>query len=140
VPTASSASLGNGMESDGLYNPPEHLVDGRFDERWASGKAQDGTEWIQIDFGATVSLSELTLQVNNDVGDYPRHYDVRLTVAADPFFNGAVLASGDGMPGDTVILFNRVVSGRYLTVRQTAAPGESSWWTIAEIAASCSDP
>lgn len=140
VPTASSSSLGNGTEPDGLYNPPEHLVDGRLEERWSSGKAQDGTEWIRIDFGAVVSLTEFTLQVNNDVGDYPRHYDVRLTTAADPFFMGPVLASGDGMPGDTVISFDNVLSGRYLTVRQTAAPGETSWWTIAEVTASCSDP
>jgi hypothetical protein len=60
VATASSASIGNSMESDGLYNPPEHMTDGLYNERWSSGKKQDGTEWIQIDFGATVNLTRVT--------------------------------------------------------------------------------
>jgi len=140
VATASSASLGNGMETDGLYNPPEHMTDGNYSERWSSGKKQDGTEWIQIDFGATVNLTGITLNVNNDTGDYPRHYEVRLTKAADPTFKGTVLVADDGMPGNTVVLFKGIVSGRYLTVRQTTALVDGPWWTIAEVLATCSDP
>lgn len=140
VATASSASLGNGMETDGLYNPPEHMTDGSYTERWSTGKAQDGTEWIQIDFGALVNLTQVTLNVNNDAGDYPRHYDVRFTAAADPTFKGTVLVSDDGMPGNTVILFKGIATGRYLTVRQTAAPADAPWWTVAEVLAVCNDP
>lgn len=140
IATASSASLGNGMETDGLYNPPEHMTDGNYAERWSSGKKQDGTEWIQIDFGATVNLTGVTLNVNNDTGDYPRHYEVRLTKAADPTFKGTVLVADDGMPGNTVVLFKGIVSGRYLTVRQTMALVDGPWWTIAEVLATCSDP
>lgn len=140
VATASSASIGNGMETDGLYNPPEHMTDGLYNERWSSGKKQDGTEWIQIDFGATVNLTGVTLNVNNDTGDYPRHYEVRLTAAADPLFKGPILIQDDGMPGNTVILFKTMVTGRYLTVRQTMAPADAPWWTIAEVLATCADP
>lgn len=140
IATASSASIGNGMETDGLYNPPEHMTDGNYSERWSSGKKQDGTEWIQIDFGATVNLSGITLNVNNDTGDYPRHYEVRLTKAADPTFKGTVLVADDGMPGNTVVLFKGIQSGRYLTVRQTTALVDGPWWTIAEVLASCADP
>jgi hypothetical protein len=140
VATASSSSLGTSMESDGLYNPPEHMTDGLYNERWSSGKKQDGTEWIQIDFGATVNLTGVTLNVNNDTGDYPRHYDVRFTKTADPTFKATVLISDDGMPGNTVILFKGIVTGRYLTVRQTTALADGPWWTIAEVLASCADP
>jgi hypothetical protein len=140
VPTASSSSLGNGTEADGLFNPPEHMTDGSFAERWSSGSRQSGSEWIQIDFGATVNLTTVTLNVNTDPGDYPRHYEVRLTAAADPLFKGPILIQDDGMPGNTVILFKGIVTGRYLTVRQTMDVTNGPWWTIAEVLATCSDP
>jgi hypothetical protein len=140
VATASTASLGNGMETDGLFNPPEHMTDALYNERWSSGKRQDGTEWIQIDFGASVNLTGVTLNVSNDTGDYPRHYEVRLTAAADPLFKGPILVQDDGMPGNTVILFKTMVTGRYLTIRQTLNVVDGPWWTIAEVLATCADP
>jgi hypothetical protein len=139
VATASSESLGNGMETDGLYNPAIHMTDGSYSERWASGKTQAGDEWIQIDFGQLVNLTTITLNVNNDTGDYPRAYAVRLTAAVDPTFKAAVIASDNGMPGNTVITFP-MATGRYLTVRQTAVNTENTaWWTIAEVLAGCTD-
>ena len=45
--------------------------------------------------------------------------------------------SGEGMPGNTVMNFP-MVTGRYVTVRQTAMNLETtSWWTIAEVFAVC---
>ena len=139
VATASSESLGNGMESDGLYNPAFHMTDGNYNERWSSKQTQDGTEWIQIDFKQIVNLTTVTLNVNNDTGDYPRAYVVRLTVQPDPMFKGTVIASGDGAPGNTVITFP-MATGQYLTVRQTGVnTTTTAWWTIAEVLAGCTD-
>lgn len=139
VATASSSSIGDGTEADGLYNPPAHMLDGSYTERWSSGKAQLGDEWIQIDFGVVVTLTDITLNPGNDAGDYPRTYAVRVS-NKDQDFAAAVKASGDGMPGTTFIHFAKPVTGRYVTVRQTAMPMPAPWWTIAELLASCTDP
>src|ERR1700736_4138786 len=87
---------------------------------WSSGKTQSGDEWIQIDFGVVVSLTTLTLNVNNDTGDYPHTYAVRISNTAGDFA-AEIKASGDGAPGNTVVNFPAPVTGRYLTVRQTGA-------------------
>jgi hypothetical protein len=140
VATASSFSEGSGVETDGLYNPPMHMTDGKFGERWSSGKSQMGDEWIQIDFGVVVNLSNVTLNVNNDTADYPRKYALRVSNKNEDFA-APVRASGDGMPGNLVVSLASPVSGRYLTVRQTGVnePDVTSWWTIAEVLVTCSN-
>jgi hypothetical protein len=142
VPTASSESLGNGMESDGLYNPVKHMTDGNYTERWSSGATQAGDEWIQIDFGDVVNLTGITLNVRGSEGDYPREYVVRMSNKAKDFAAPA-LAMGSGLPtaadpDNTVIPFTKMATGRYLTVRQTGVNTTSTaWWTISEFSAVC---
>jgi hypothetical protein len=140
VATASISSLADGMESNGLYNPPAHMTDGLYNERWSSGQPQSGDEWIQIDFGAVVNITQLTLNLNNDTGDYPRAYAVRISNTSQDFA-AAVKSSGAGAPGNTVINWGSPITGRYLTVRQTGmdvAP-DTAWWTIAEVLVGCTD-
>ena len=143
---ASTSSLGNGMESDGLYNPPAHLIDALPNERWSSGKAQSGDEWIQIDFGEVVTLSQVTMQLGTNPNDWPRGYAIRVSnldaVSNVAAFSAPVLASGVGaMSMDVVVSLDDPVEGRYLLVRQTGvveAPA-TSWWTITEVLVGCVD-
>jgi len=135
--TASSYSIGDGTEADGLFNPPSHMLDGSYTERWSSGKAQSGDEWIQIDFGVVVTITDLTLNPGNDAGDYPRSYAVRISNKSEDFAV-ASKSSGTGMPGTTFVHFNAPITGRYLTVRQTGLTGP--WWTVAEVLVGCTDP
>ena len=132
--------MGDGTETHALYNPPAHMVDGNYNERWATGKSQTGDEWIQIDFGVVVNLSQITLNVNNDTGDYPRAYAVRVS-NTNQDFAATVRASGEGMPGNTVVNLASPLTGRYLTVRQTGMNevGVTSWWSIAELLVGCVD-
>lgn len=136
VATASSSSVGNGTEADGLYNPPAHMLDGSYTERWSSGHAQAGDEWIQIDLGAISTITDLTLNPGNDAGDYPRSYAVRVSNKSEDFA-AAIKISGTGMPGTTFVHFNTPAVGRYITVRQTGIEGP--WWTIAEVLVGCTD-
>jgi F5/8 type C domain len=140
VATASTSSVGNGMESDGLYNPPIHLTDGLLNERWSSGQSQSGDEWIQIDFGVVVNITQLTLNVNQDTGDYPRAYAVRVSNTSQDFAV-AVKSSGAGALGNTVITWPSLITGRYLTVRQTGVDvdPDTAWWTVAEVLVGCTD-
>ncbi len=140
------SSLGNGMESDGLYNPPKHVLDGLLSERWSTGRTQngaDGKEWLEIDFKQEVSLDVVQVMLLSDVGgnanDYPRAYEIRLSNAS---MNTAapVLASGAGMPGTNLtVSFPTPISGRYLHIRQTGATVDTGWWTVSEIYVSCTD-
>jgi hypothetical protein len=124
------------MESDGLYNPPAHMVDGNLSERWASGKPQSGDEWIQIDFGATVALSSVTLAAGTATNDYPRTYALRASATAQDF-TAPILASGDGKVGDNTITLVKAATGRYLTIEQTANAVSETWWSISELMVTC---
>jgi hypothetical protein len=138
IATASHSSLGNGMESDVLYNPASHMLDGNLSERWSSGKQQSGDEWIQIDFGKVVTLSDITLQHGTDTGDFPVAYTVRVSNNSGDF-NASVRASGAGAEGaELAIMLAAPATGRYLTIRQTGA-STFPWWSIAELQVSCSD-
>lgn len=137
VATASSFSKGDGTEADGLYNPPAHMLDGSYSERWSTGQEQSGNEWIQLNLGAVSTITDLTLNPGNDAGDYPRSYAVRVS-NKDQDFAASVKVSGTGMPGTTFIHFAPPAVGQYITVRQTGVDGP--WWTVAEALVGCTDP
>lgn len=136
IATASHSSTS--ATEPGLENPPSQLIDGMPGKRWSSGKRQAGDEWIQIDFGAVSSITQVTLALGTNSNDYPRAYAIRLS-STDQDFNGPVKASGSGMPGsDVLVTFGSPISGRYLLVRQTGV-ADSGWWSIGEVYVSCSD-
>ena len=133
-------SLGNGMESDGLYNPASHAIDGLNGERFSTGQPQVGGEYIQINFGKAVTFDRVTLQLfNNDTNDYPRGYAVRVT--SDGNANAVPVVSGAGTAGSsTVIDLPAPATGQYLRITQTGAVApETKWWTIGELLVSCTD-
>lgn len=143
IASASSESVGTGVESDGLYNPAKHMTDSSFVERWSSGQPQAGNEWIQIDFGKPVSLTGITLNVRGNQGDYPRMFAVRMSNKVKDFA-APILAMGSGVPSvddpdNTNIPFSEMSTGQYLTVRQTGAVamGDNAWWTITELSVVC---
>lgn len=141
VATASHESIGNGMESDGLYNPASHLLDSSMSERWSSGKPQNGDEWLQIDFGAAVTLSRVTMQhgTGTDAADYARSYTLRVSNTAQDF-NATVRAMGTGaLQTATIVNLPAPATGRYLTIRQTGIADAGEWWSIAELQVACVD-
>jgi hypothetical protein len=123
-------------DASDIKDPVENLMD-LSPARWTTGKPQGGTEWFEIDFGASAAVRELSMTRNDDDDeDYPRHYEVLLSDTAHNM-EGAVLASGTGALGQpTVVTFDAPVVGRYLIVRQT---GKDSvmWWSVAELNVKC---
>lgn len=113
-------------------------MDGDVATRWTTGKEQVGGEWLQIDFGATVSLTQLTLVLGSSANDYPRKYATRFSNSSQNTA-AAVLLSGTGAPSsDTVMNFSKVSSGRYLLITQ-GGTAPALWWSVAEIQAQCAD-
>jgi hypothetical protein len=137
IATASHSSLGNSQESDPLYNPPSHAHDGVIAERWSTGKPQSGNEWLQIDFGRSVAITQVTLQLGTNSSDYPRGYAAR--VSEMPLdFAAPVLVTGVGQPSvDSVMVLAPPAVGRYLLIAQTGSA--SSWWSVAVASVACSD-
>jgi hypothetical protein len=113
------------------------MLDGKT-TRWTSGKAQTGDEWIQIDFGKSVSVTNVNLQQGNvDTNDYPRGYAVIVSDTSKDS-NATPRASGMGKTGaSTAIALSKIATGRYLLVKQTGS--SLSWWSMNEIEVSCSD-
>jgi hypothetical protein len=115
---------------------PANLLDNAI-TRWSTGKAQSGDEWLQLDFGASVTINHVNLQQGDDVNDYPRTYTV---IVSDTPKNlaGASRLTGSGKSGvSTAILLPALATGRYLLIKQTGS--SLSWWSAEEIEVSCSD-
>jgi hypothetical protein len=120
---------------------PANASDGDLATRWSSGVAQFGDEWVQVDFGASVTLSEVVLDsfdpalVCGGPEDYPRYFQARLSNASLDF-SAPVLAEGAGTLDVTTIEFAAPAAGRYLLIAQTGMTSPS-WWSIAEIDVAC---
>jgi hypothetical protein len=114
-------------------DPPERAIDGNQATRFSTGAAQAGDEWLQIDFGASVTLNQVKLYTAN--ADYFRHYQLRLSDKSQDFA-AAILKEGDGMTGTITVDLPQVHKGRYLTVRQTGKV-TPDWWSLFEVDAAC---
>lgn len=121
--------------SDPAYLPPK-VLDGDNGTRWSTGTKQVGGEWLQIDFGAIVTVNEITLHTNN--GDFFRHYQVRMSNTSQDFA-APILKEADGVTGTIVIPLAQAKAGQYLTIRQTGmvAAGETAWWSLHEVNVAC---
>jgi hypothetical protein len=133
--TASSSSLGSGIETDPLFNPPSHVADGALDERWASGQPQEEGQWFHVDFGVDVAISHVILQQGRDIDDFPRGYEISVSERHTDF-DAIARASGHGASvSETVIPLEIPVVGRYMLIKQTGSA--KAWWSIAEISVEC---
>ncbi len=118
---------------------PASLLIDNTTARWSTGAAQAGTEWLQIDFGAVVTLRSINLQqgLGADANDYPRGYAVIVSNTTKDL-TGTVRATGVGNnSASTTITLTGVFSGRYLLIKQTGT--SLSWWSVEEVEVSCFD-
>ena len=115
---------------------PAFAVDGT-QSRWASGKAQAGNEWLEIDFGVVTTIDTITLEQADSPADYPRALTVRLSNEAQDFDASPVFTG----PGAEMVTFtvrlSRPVTGRYLLLAQTGTAPQA-WWTVSELSVGCS--
>ena len=140
IGTASSSNIMN-QPGDLLYNPPENALDGDLTTRWASGQPQAGNEWFQLDFGQSLTVHSIELDMGDDAAvqsylDYPRGYFVTVSDTAQDKA-ATVLASGAGSAPITHIEL-KDTAGRYVWIRQTGMA--TNWWSIHELRADVSWP
>jgi F5/8 type C domain len=116
-------------------SPLANIDDGNLLTRWSTGVSQK-SDWLQVDFGADVSLDSITLAIGDNSSDYPRAYEMRLSELTQNR-SATPLASGKGQEAmDTVIDLPKPALGRYLLISQTGTIN-GTWWSIAELKVAC---
>src|SRR5882724_4479938 len=113
--------------------PPSNVFDGDDTTRFTTGQPQMGGEWLEIDFGASVTINQITMHTNNN--DYFRHYQLRLSNTANDAA-AAILKEGDGMTGSITVTLPQTHSGRFLNIRQ-AGMVTPTWWSLHEVSVAC---
>ena len=116
-------------------------IDGLPETRWSSEEPQAGTEWIQVDLGASVAINRVDVSCcvvvegyPESLEDYGRELVIRLSETSEDFAAEPV-ASGPGIAGGTTFTFAPAV-GRYLLVSQ-AGTHAVNWWSVHEISPAC---
>ncbi len=135
VATASEFSNACTVPTDALCNPPAYAVDADPTTRFSTGTKQLGTEWLQIDLGASGTVDQVTLSVSN--GDYGRHIQIRMSNTANDTA-APVLVEQDGMTGLQAFDF-APKTARYVLISQTGMlmTGEISWWSVQDATVTC---
>lgn len=113
--------------ASGTGTTPAGAIDGNLTTRWASGAAQAGGEWYQVDMGTQQTFDSLVMDSASFTGDYARGYQVQ--VSSDGT-NWTTLATGTGSSQAELVQFPVQVA-RYLKFTQTGTAG--NWWSLAEL-------
>jgi hypothetical protein len=118
-------------------SPASNAIDGILTDRWSTGLQQTSADWLQLDFGATVSIDLVTLELGNNPSDFPRGYAVRFSGTSNDLTAPVLLMGAGQQATDTALDFGAPVSGRYLLITQTGSV-KNLWWSVAEISVVCS--
>ena len=114
---------------------PSNVVDNNIASRWSTGANQAPGQFFQIDFGGTISLTQVILDASNAGGtDYPR--GLALGLSADGATFAPVATSTPTTPVVTVSF--TAAQGRYLRINQTGTA--AVWWSIDELHLMCTVP
>jgi beta-glucosidase len=114
---------------------PSNVSDGSIASRWSTGANQTPGQYFQIDFGGTVSLTQVVLDDTNNAGDFPRGYDIGLSANGTTFTSVATKAANANV---VVTEAFGAAPGRYLRITQTGT--FNNWWSIDELKVTCSVP
>ena len=109
------------------------LVDGNIATRWTSNIAQAAGQWIQADFGALLTVNNVTLDTEKNTTseeDYSRGYTLEVSRNGSTWTQ---VAAGVGTRKATTIAFI-ATSARYIRLNQTAVAPQ--WWSVGELTAS----
>ena len=114
---------------------PANVVDGNIASRWSTGANQVPGQYFQIDFGGTVSLTQVVLDASNNTGDFPKGYDIGLSA------NGTSFTSVGANAANAMVVVTAsfaATQGRYLRINQTGTV--NNWWSIDEMHLTCTVP
>ena len=101
--------------------------------RYTTGAPGTATDWLQIDFGTTVTVSKVVLN-SAAANDATQGYALRMSAAAGTIAASTPITSGTGTGVTTTITFP-ATTGQFLRISLTTPT--TGWWSIQELDASC---
>ncbi|ANE46435.1 hypothetical protein SY83_09290 [Paenibacillus swuensis] len=110
------------------YHPAGNAIDGNAGTAWQSGASQSNGHSLVIDMKSEKRFNQLVLDTGSSNNDYPRGYEVYVSVNGTQW--GTKVASGTGNGAMTSITF-AAQKARYIKVIQTGSTGW--WWTVSEL-------
>lgn len=110
-------------------------IDDNTRTRWGTRKAQSANDWLEIDFGATVSFNRILLDSNGSPNDHPRR--VNIFISDDGTNWGDAIVAAEGTSGTTQIDIP-IVETRFLRIDQLDTT-DRWWWSIYELNIMLSD-
>jgi hypothetical protein len=122
-------------------NPPAYAIDGLQPTRWSTGAQQTAGQYLQIDFGGFVLLSQLSIVhtfLADGKDDYARGLDVLASYDGVDFSRTLASATYAADPGTVTIDFP-AHAARYLRLRLNQGIA-TSWWTIHDLTLGCQAP
>jgi len=103
--------------------------------RWDSKQPQEPGQWIHFILSDSVELNSVTLDCSESANDYPRGYEVYVTI--DPMNWGDPVAVGKATDAITKINVEPKY-GNHIKIIQTGQTG-GQFWSIHEIRFGCAD-
>lgn len=118
------------VSSSSSYSPPARAIDRNPNYKWQNGRAQAvSNDYIQVDFGSTVTIARIVLEHTGHANDYPVAYLVQVSGDGQAWTD---VKTGAGTPGVTSIELPKPHTARYLRVRETGTTG-ANWFTVNEL-------
>jgi hypothetical protein len=121
--------------ADPYCGPPERAIDGITTNRFSTGQARSGAEWLDIDFKQNVAVNKVVINTAAGSSDYTLAYEVRMAADETAVATAPVIVSGTGMMGATTITFPMIKTGKVMRITQKMAM--AGWWSVQEVDVSC---
>lgn len=113
-----------------------NAIDGDPETMWQTFAPQIGNEWLQIDMGDVVRVSQLVLDnsAGNDT-DYPRGFKVQASTDGATF-NATATTVAQGPAGAVTTINFAPINARALRILQTGSD-PTFWWSVHELRVAC---
>ncbi|HZG75988.1 MAG TPA: discoidin domain-containing protein, partial [Paenibacillus sp.] len=115
------------LSSNDPWNSAASALDGNAATRWTNGTAPTPGQWFQVDLKKVYAITGIRLDAGSSTGDYPRGYEVTLSMDGT---NWTTVAKGAIPAQDNTIGFP-VDHARFIKVTHTGS-SNNSWWSIHE--------
>jgi beta-glucosidase len=114
-----------------------HAIDGYATTRWTTGRPQSSNnDFLQIDFGAAVSFSQVVLDNSGgSADDYPRGYSIFVSSDGTTFPTNIANGMLTTAPGPVVTITFAKQQARAVKIVSNGQTG--NWWSVDEVRFDC---
>ena len=107
-----------------------NAADADVSTRYSTGASQTPGQYLQVDFGKSVSARQVVFDTGASTGDYPRGYTIATSADGVKWTTAVAAGQGTGQFTTATLSGSRI---RYVRITLTASSG--SWWSVADVRA-----